>query len=165
MQTESDATCLARVLPERPSPYPPSLFLACSSFSSPYLLLSSRWLSARARPQAHFYWRRRRANVQVERRGGVSLVKFQNLFVKRCFPLFLWIMGRQHNGCIFKWSTSVTKRLSFLFDFNLKISLISFFFFSLRRFVHLNWLLDSLNSMKKYLGKIYVFLRTIQLSL
>ena len=98
MQTESDATCLARVLPERPSPYPPSLFLACSSFSSPYLLLSSRWLSARARPQAHFYWRRRRANVQVERRGGVSLVKFQNLFVKRCFPLFLWIMGRQHNN-------------------------------------------------------------------
>lgn len=119
MQTESDATCLARVLPERPSPYPPSLFFTRSSFSSPYLLLSSRWLSARARPQAHFYWRRRCTNVQLERRGDGSLVKFQNLFVKRCFLLFLWIMGRRHNGRIFKWSTSVTKRLSFLFDFNL----------------------------------------------
>lgn len=47
MQTESDTTCLACVLPERPScPPPTSLFSRSFSFPSPYLLLSAAAISS-----------------------------------------------------------------------------------------------------------------------
>ena len=57
-----------------PHIHPPSFSLVPLSLS-PIYNFSSRWLSARARPQAHFYWRR--ANAQPEQRGDSLLAKFR----------------------------------------------------------------------------------------
>lgn len=83
MQTELDATCIARVLPERPSPYPPSLFFARSSFSFPYLQLLFAVAISSCQTPGSFLLATRECTARTE--GRQFTRKIQDLLLNDAF--------------------------------------------------------------------------------
>lgn len=82
MQTESDATCLARLLPERPSPNHPPTFHSFS-FSPPYLLLFAVAISS-CQTRGSFLFAMRKWS---EQRREIYYWNWES-FVK--LPSFIW---------------------------------------------------------------------------